>query len=116
MNVYQISAGFCLLFVFFTVELIRRRQMEERYAILWLTLGISMTVFCIFPGLLEQFSRLMRVHYAPSLLFLIGLLFSLVFILHLTLVISKQHRRLTKLAQEVALLQSEQYRQKEAVE
>jgi hypothetical protein len=107
MNVYQITAVFCLCFVLLTVELIRRRTIEERYALLWLLLGLSMTLLSFFPAVLDRFSRLVHVHYAPSLLFLIGLLFSLVFILHLTMVISKLHRRLTRLAQELALLQSE---------
>jgi hypothetical protein len=107
MNVYNMAAVFCLSFVFVTVELIRRRKIEERYAILWLGLGLSMTVVSIFPGLLEGLTRVVHVYYAPSLLFLIGLLFSLTFILHLTMVISKLHRRMTRLAQEVALLKAE---------
>lgn len=107
MNVYDVAAVFCLTFLLVTVELIRRRKIEERYAILWLVLGLSMTVFTFFPGLLDRFSRLLHVHYAPSLLFLIGLLFSLAFILHLTMVISKLHRRTTRLTQELAILRSE---------
>lgn len=116
MNVYDLTAVFCLAFVFVTAELIRRRKMEERYAILWLVLGLSMTVFSFFPGMLDRISRLVHVHYAPSLLFLIGLLFSLTFILHLTMVISKLHRRMTRLAQEIALMKSERsfaYREEE---
>ncbi|WP_438446663.1 DUF2304 domain-containing protein [Gorillibacterium sp. sgz5001074] len=107
MNVYEAAAVFCLSFLIATVELIRRRKIEERYALLWLVLGLSMTVFCFFPGLLERLSRIMHVHYAPSLLFLIGLLFSLAFTLHLTMVISKLHRRTTRLAQELAILKAE---------
>lgn len=107
MNVYQMTAVFCLLFMLLTTELIRRRKIEERYAILWLMLGIVMTMLSFFPHMLDRLSRLVHVHYPPSLLFLIGLLFSLVFILHLTMVISKLHRRMTRLAQEVALLKAE---------
>jgi len=107
MSVYDLAAIFCLAFVFVTVELIRRRKIEERYAILWLVLGLSMTLFSFFPGLLDRFSRLVHVHYAPSLLFLIGLLFSLAFIMHLTMVITKLHRKITRLAQEMAMLKSE---------
>jgi hypothetical protein len=106
-SVYQIAAAFCLAFVLVTVELIRRRKIEERYAILWLLLGLSMTAFSFFPGLLDRLSRVVHVHYAPSLLFLIGLLFSLAFIMHLTMVISKLHRKITRLTQEVAILSSE---------
>lgn len=107
LNVYDFTAAFGLTFLLVTVELIRRRKMEERYALLWLGLGLSMTLLAFFPGLLDRISALVHVHYAPSLLFLIGLLFSLAFILHLTLVISKLHRKTTRLAQELAMLQED---------
>ncbi len=105
MNVYLLAVIFCLLFIFITLELIRRRKLREEYAILWLTLGFVMVLFSFFPKLLDEISRLVQIYYAPSLLFLVGLLFSLVFIMHLTIVISKLQRRVTRLVQEVALMQ-----------
>ncbi|MEW9697914.1 DUF2304 domain-containing protein [Paenibacillus sp. SI8] len=107
MNIYLFAIAFCLTFLFITIELIRRQKLQEQYAILWLTLGLLMGIFGLFPSILHQLSHMMRIYYAPSLLFLVGLLFSLVFILHLTIVISKLHRKLTRLVQEVALLQEQ---------
>lgn len=107
MSIYQISAAAGFGFFLLTAELIRRRRIEERYALPWLLLGSLMLVFSFMPGLLDRLSRLLQVHYAPSLLFALGLLFSLAFILHLTMVISRLHRRVTRLAQELALLQAE---------
>ncbi|MCY9696218.1 DUF2304 domain-containing protein [Paenibacillus alginolyticus] len=106
MNVYVWAISFCLVFIFISVELIRRQKLQEQYAILWLVLGFIMALFSVFPSLLDQVSHRMHIYYAPSL-FLVGLLFSLVFIMHLTLVISKLHRKLTRLIQEVALLQEQ---------
>ncbi|MBP1961316.1 DUF2304 domain-containing protein [Paenibacillus aceris] len=107
MNVYLLAISFCLVFIFISVELIRRQKLQEQYAILWLILGFIMALFSLFPSLLDQLSYNLHIHYAPSLLFLVGLLFSLAFIMHLTLVISKLHRKLTRLVQEVALLQEQ---------
>lgn len=107
MSVYQITAAAGFGFLMLTGELIRRRKIEERYALLWLLLGGVMALFSFSPGLLERLSRLLQVHYAPSLLFLLGLLFSFAFILHLTLVMSRMHRRMVRLAQEVAILKEE---------
>ncbi|NOV03351.1 DUF2304 domain-containing protein [Paenibacillus planticolens] len=107
MNVYLLAISFCLVFIFISVELIRRQKLQEQYAILWLLLGFIMALFSLFPSLLDQLSTKLHIHYAPSLLFLVGLLFSLAFIMHLTLVISKLHRKLTRLVQEVALLQEQ---------
>ncbi|TXK85797.1 DUF2304 domain-containing protein [Paenibacillus sp. N3.4] len=107
MNVYVLGIVFCLIFIFICVELIRRQKLQEQYGILWLILGSLMAVFSLFPSLLDVISHRMHIYYAPSFLFLGGLLFSLVFIMHLTLVISKLHRKLTRLIQEVGLLQEQ---------
>lgn len=106
MNIYILSILFCVIFLGATVELIRRQKVSERYAILWLMLGFVMLVFSIFPGLLNSLSRAVHIYYAPSLLFLIGFLFSLVFIMHLTIVISKLEKKTTRLVQEIALLKA----------
>jgi hypothetical protein len=106
MNIYLVSVIFCAVFILITIELIRRKKLAERYALLWLILGLVMLIFSLLPGLLETVSRALHIYYAPSLLFLVGFLFSLIFIMHLTIVISKLHRKLTRLVQEIALLKS----------
>ena len=105
MSVYLLAITFCLGFVFMTIELIRRQKLQEQYAILWLSLGFVMALCSLFPEFLNEISRFVRISYAPSLLFLVGLLFALVFIMHLTIVISKLHRRVTRLVQEIGLMQ-----------
>lgn len=108
MNIYMFSVLFCLVFIGVTIELIRRQKVAERYGLLWLGLGIVMLIFSLFPGLLNMVSDAVGVYYAPSFLFTIGLLFALVFIMHLTIVLSKLHRKVTRLTQEIALLQARQ--------
>lgn len=107
MSIYGLCALLGLLFVGCVLELIRRRKVEERYAVLWLLLGMTMTWMSFFPSMLDKASGFFGIHYAPSLLFFMGLLFALALIMHLTMVISKQHRLLVRLAQEVALLRNQ---------
>lgn len=106
MNIYVLSVVFCLLFLGFVIEMIRRRKISERYSLLWLILGLIMLIFSLFPGLLNGLASAMGIVYGTSLLFFIGFLFSLVFILHLTTVITKLDRKMTRLTQELALLRS----------
>lgn len=113
MNVYGLAMTFSALFMIGTIELIRRRKMDERYALLWLALSFSMLVFNGYPDLLPALARAVKVAYAPSLLFLIGMFFSLLFIMHLTVTQSALHRRLVRLTQELALLQSDRSQQEE---
>lgn len=107
MNIYLLSVVFCLIFLVFTVELIRRQKMAEKYAIIWLLLGVLMLVFSVFPSLLDQVSGIIHINYAPSFLFFIGLTFSLVIILHLTMVVTRLNRQVTRLIQELALLKAQ---------
>ncbi|WP_442602943.1 DUF2304 domain-containing protein [Paenibacillus sp. KN14-4R] len=106
MIIFRVSITFCLLFLIIVIELIRRKKLEERYSILWFIVGIIMLVLSLFPKLLERIARMLHVVYAPSLLFFLGYIFALIIILHLTTVISRMHRKMTRLIQEVALLKN----------
>lgn len=108
MNIFVLSIVFCLFFLGFVIEMIRRRRISERYSLLWLFLGFVMLLFSLFPSLLNKISQAMGVVYGTSLLFFFGFLFSIIFILHLTTVITKLDRKMTRLTQELALLKSRQ--------
>ena len=108
MNIFFLSVIFCLIFLGFVVEMIRQRRISERYSLLWLILGFVMLLFSLFPTMLNRISQAIGIVYGTSLLFFIGFLFSLVFILHLTTVLTKLDRKMTRLTQELALLKSRQ--------
>lgn len=108
MNIIILSIVFSLIFLFVVIELIRRRRISERYSLLWLFLGFVMLLFSLFPTILNRIAQWMGVVYGTSLLFFIGFLFLIIFILHLTTVITKLDRKMTRLTQELALLKSHQ--------
>ena len=89
------------------VELIRRGQLKERYALLWLFAGIILLVFSLSRGLLEYVASLVGIYYPPSLLFLLAFLFLLLITLHFSSVISGLSEKNKQLAQELALLRQE---------
>ena len=55
-----------LLSVFF---LVRERQIKEKYSLIWLLIGTFTLVISLFRGLLDGFSNLIGVYYAPSAFF-----------------------------------------------
>ena len=89
------------------VELIRRGQLKERYALLWLVAGIILLIFSLSRGLLEYVASLVGIYYPPSLLFLLAFLFLLLITLHFSSVISGLSEKNKQLAQELALLRQE---------
>jgi hypothetical protein len=99
-----IVTGLVLVMV---VELIRRGRLKERYSLLWLFAGAVLFILSSSRSLLEFFSNLVGIYYAPSFLFLLAFLFLLLITLHFSVVISGLSEKNKKLAQELALLRQE---------
>ncbi len=98
-----IAAVVLLAIVF---ELIRRRRLRERYALLWLLTGVVMLGLSVWRDGLNTIAGWFGVtQYPPAVLFAFATLFIIVVLLHYSTVISKLADRNTILAQRVALLE-----------
>jgi hypothetical protein len=92
------------LFIF-VLELVRRRHLMERYALLWLFSAAILLVLAAWKGLLERMASTIGIVYAPSALFVIAFGFVLVLLLHFSLVISRLSDQNKVLAQRLGLLE-----------
>src|SRR4051794_30066829 len=96
-----VTAGlFVLVF-----ELVRRRRLLERYALLWLFSSAILLCLSVWRGLLEELASAVGIFYAPSALFAVAFGFVLVLLLHFSLVISRLAEQTKVLAQRVGMLQ-----------
>lgn len=93
--------GGLFLFVF---ELVRRKRLQERYALLWLFASVLMLGLALWREGLEAMAELAGIDYAPSALFAIAFAFVLVLLLHFSLVISRLTDQNKVLAQRVGML------------
>ncbi|MEC0213246.1 DUF2304 domain-containing protein [Paenibacillus ehimensis] len=107
MSVYILSIVFSLSFLLIILDLVRRQKLKEQYSLLWIIFGITLLILSFNVKLIEYIAALLHIAYAPAMLFLFGLLFCFVFILHLTIVISKLTDRVLKLSQTVAIMEQE---------
>jgi len=99
-------ASFVLVLV--VLELIRSRRLRERYALLWLVTGISLTVLSAWRDGLNTIAGWLGVEsYPPAVLFAVGILFILAVLLHYSTVISRLSDQNVQLAQRLALLEDE---------
>jgi hypothetical protein len=94
-----------LLICIVIFELIRRKHLMERYAILWFVLGITLLVLAAWKGLLTTLSHAAGIYYPPAALFAVAFLFVLALLLHFSIVLSRLSSQNKILAQRVALLQ-----------
>ena len=86
-------------------ELVRRKRLDERYALLWLGAGAVVLVLALWKGLLTHLSHAVGIYYPPSALFAVAFLFVLVMLVHFSTAVSKLADQNKILAQRVALLQ-----------
>src|SRR5918998_5412500 len=97
-----IVAALCLLL--FVLELVRRRSLLERYALLWLFSGLVLLLLAVWKGLLEIVASAIGIFYPPSALFVIAFGFILVLLLHFSLAVSRLADQNKVLAQRLAPL------------
>ena len=89
----------------FVLELVRRRALLERYALLWLFSAGFLLVLSIWTGLLEELANLVGVAYPPSALFVFAFWFILVLLLHFSVAVSQLADQNKVLAQRLELLE-----------
>lgn len=94
------AAGALLLFV---LELVRRRRLLERYALLWLLSAIVLLGLAAWRGALAKLAGLVGIAYPPNALFFVAFGFVLALLLHFSVATSRHSDQLKVLAQRLAL-------------
>ena len=88
-------------------ELLRRRRLIERYALIWLASAVVLLGLAVWKDLLEIISKAMGIVYPPNALFMIAFGFVLLLLLHFSIAISRLSGETKVLAQVVARLDQE---------
>lgn len=91
----------------YIVELVRRRKLREEYSILWLLGSLLILVLSVRQEWLVKFARFAGIAYSPSLLFLVGILFIMLILIHFSIAVSKLHQMNKRVAQQLSLLKLE---------
>jgi hypothetical protein len=99
-----LAAAAATFFFILVLELIRRRRLQERYTVLWFVLALGMLAGALFPTLLELLAKGLGVRDTNIALFALLLLLLLALAFESTISASRQGERITRLAQENALL------------
>ncbi|MBK6985162.1 MAG: DUF2304 domain-containing protein [Bacteroidetes bacterium] len=93
-----------LIFMFFIFRLIAKGKLREEYSFIWIVCTALLLLFAVWRDGLDVIAKLLGIYYAPSLIFLGAIFAIVVFLVHLSVVNSKQHKQIKDLAQEMALL------------
>ena len=89
------------------LELLRRRQLREKYAMLWLGTLVVVIPLALFPGLLDNLARRVGIASGVSLVLFLGIVFLLLVCVHLSWEVSRLEEETRTLAEDLALLRTE---------
>ena len=87
------------------LELVRRRRLIERYAIVWLFSAVVLLALAAWRGLLGTVASAVGIYYAPSAPFVVAFGFVLMLLLHFSVAVSRLSEQSKVLAQRLALLE-----------
>src|ERR1700691_4336961 len=86
------------------LELVRRRRLMERYALLWLLSAVVLLALAVWSSALATISHAIGVIYPPNALFFVAIGFILLLLLHFSSAVSRLSDQSETLAQRQALL------------
>ncbi len=95
---------FALVMVTLVIEMVRRKKLREKYAVLWLVVGTGALVLAGFPKLLALVAGLLGVQVPANLLFAMSIVLLIGVCLHLSWELSMVEDETRILAEEVAIL------------
>jgi hypothetical protein len=111
LQLVAVTGSLLLLGVVF--ELVRRKQLLERYALLWLFSAFVLLLLAAWSDLLAGVAELIGIFYPPSALFTVAFAFVLLLLLHFSLAVSRLTDQSKVLAQRLALLEERQRAQEQ---
>jgi hypothetical protein len=105
-QVIAIAASLC--FLFYIGRLIIKGKLREEYAIVWIVCTIILVVFSFWRSGLDVVAHIVGVYAPPNLIFTGAIFAIFIYLLHLSIVVSKLQEQNKTLAQEIALLKSKE--------
>ena len=96
------------------LELVRRRRLVERYALLWMLAALGLVVLAVWRDLLDIAADFLGIADPPNALFIVAFGIAYVLLLHFSVATSRLSEETKILAQEVARLDAELRRERAA--
>ncbi len=85
------------------LRFIQKKELQLKYALIWILVDVLMLIAVLVPGLLMHISNLLGVYSVTNMLFFLGIMFTLTIIFSLTVALSRASDRIRKLSQQIAL-------------
>jgi hypothetical protein len=104
-QIVAIVGALALLMV--VLEMVRRRRLLERYALLWMFSAVVILGLAVWRGALERVATAVGIYSPPNALFFIALGFILLLLLHFSAAVSRLADQSKVLAQRQAIVEQQ---------
>lgn len=104
------ALGLALLLLVVVMAMLLRRKLREKYAVLWLLIGVLVLVLALFPQLLGTLTDALGVQVPSNLLFALAIVLLLAVGLHLSWELSMAEEEIRRVAEEAALSRADAIR------
>lgn len=94
-----------MAFMIYVYKKVKVNKLAENESIFWMIGGLIVFILGIFPDISIYIANILKIEYAPSLVFLMGILFCLGVIFRMTIHISLLKEQVKSLAQLNSILQ-----------
>lgn len=98
---------FALLVLVIIIVMLLRRQLREKYATLWLVIGLALLILAIFPNVLLAMADLLGVEVPSNLIFALAIVLLVGVTLHLSWELSQAEDEVRRVAEDVAILRAD---------
>jgi hypothetical protein len=105
LRIQLVAIGGTAVLLLIVLELVRRRRLLERYALVWLASALILLALGIWKGLLTTIADAIGIFYPPTALFVIAFGFVLFLLLHFSTAVSRLTDQSKVLAQRLALME-----------
>jgi hypothetical protein len=89
------------------LELVRRRKLREKYAIIWVATGVIILPLAAFPRVLDGAALSLGILSGTSLALFLAVAFLLLLVMHLSWELSQLEEETRSISEEIALLRLE---------
>lgn len=89
------------------LELVRRRKLREKYAVIWVATGVTILPLAAFPRVLDGVALSLGILSGTSLVLFLAVAFLLLLAMHLSWELSQLEEETRSISEEIALLRLE---------
>lgn len=97
------ALGLAIAILVGVTVLLLKRQLREKYAVLWIVIGIAVLVLAVAPGLLDLLTKALGFQVPANLLFTLAIFLLLAVALHLSWELSRAEEEIRRIAEEAAI-------------